>query len=99
MLVRFSDEGDFVDRLDDLLDLDVMNVATRRVVTVEASDSIDDACHVLAEKRIKKVPVVQDGKLVGAVTHVLVNDPTRGYGILAENMVSQCVWEEQAQVS
>lgn len=42
---------------------------------------------------------LQDGKLVGAVTHVLVNDPTRGYGILAENMVSQCVWEEQAQVS
>ena len=33
------------------------------------------------------------------LTHVLVNDPTRGYGILAENMVSQCVWEEQAQVS
>lgn len=32
-------------------------------------------------------PIVQDGKLVGAVTHVLVNDPTRGYGILAENML------------
>ncbi|HIT45752.1 MAG TPA: DHA2 family efflux MFS transporter permease subunit [Candidatus Aphodovivens excrementavium] len=67
-LVRFSDEGDFVDRLDDLLDLGVMNVATRRVVTVEAGDSIDDACHVLAEKRIKKVPVVQDGKLVGTLS-------------------------------
>lgn len=25
-------------------------------------------------------PIIQDGKLVGAVTHVLVNDPTRGYG-------------------
>lgn len=31
-------------------------------------------------------PILQDGRLVGAVTHVLVNDPTRGYGILAENM-------------
>ncbi|MFQ9918942.1 MAG: SpoIVB peptidase S55 domain-containing protein [Flavonifractor plautii] len=31
-------------------------------------------------------PILQNGKLVGAVTHVLVNDPTRGYGILAENM-------------
>lgn len=67
-LVRFSDEGDFVARLDDLLDLGVMSVATRRVVTVEAGDSIDDACHVLAEKRIKKVPVVQDGKLVGTLS-------------------------------
>ncbi len=31
-------------------------------------------------------PILQDGRLVGAVTHVLVNDPTRGYGILAETM-------------
>lgn len=32
-------------------------------------------------------PVIQNGKLVGAVTHVLVNDPTRGYGIFIENML------------
>jgi len=33
-------------------------------------------------------PLVQDGKLIGAVTHVLVNDPTTGYGIFIENMLS-----------
>jgi stage IV sporulation protein B len=33
-------------------------------------------------------PILQDGKLVGAVTHVLVNDPTRGYGILVETMLN-----------
>ena len=33
-------------------------------------------------------PIIQDGKLVGAVTHVLVNDPTKGYGIFIENMLS-----------
>ena len=32
-------------------------------------------------------PIIQDGKLVGAVTHVMVNDPTRGYGIFIENML------------
>jgi stage IV sporulation protein B len=32
-------------------------------------------------------PIIQDGKLVGAITHVLVNDPTRGYGIFIENML------------
>lgn len=32
-------------------------------------------------------PIIQNGKLVGAVTHVFVNDPTRGYGIFAENML------------
>lgn len=33
-------------------------------------------------------PIIQDGKLIGAVTHVLVNDPTRGYGIFVEKMLS-----------
>ncbi len=32
-------------------------------------------------------PIVQDGKLVGAVTHVFLNDPTRGYGVFIENMI------------
>lgn len=34
-------------------------------------------------------PIIQDGKLVGAVTHVFVNDPTRGYGIFIENMMEE----------
>lgn len=33
-------------------------------------------------------PIIQNGKLVGAVTHVFINDPTKGYGIFCENMVS-----------
>jgi stage IV sporulation protein B len=33
-------------------------------------------------------PILQNGKLVGAVTHVLVADPSRGYGILLEHMLS-----------
>lgn len=32
-------------------------------------------------------PILQNGKLVGAVTHVLIDDPTSGYGIFAENML------------
>ena len=32
-------------------------------------------------------PILQNGKFVGAVTHVLVNDPQQGYGILMENML------------
>lgn len=34
-------------------------------------------------------PVVQDGKLVGAVTHVLVNDPTRGYAVQITRMLEE----------
>ena len=33
-------------------------------------------------------PILQNGKLVGAVTHVMINDPTQGYGILMENMLA-----------
>ncbi|MBO5305245.1 MAG: SpoIVB peptidase [Clostridia bacterium] len=32
-------------------------------------------------------PIIQNGKLVGAVTHVMIGDPTTGYGIFAENML------------
>lgn len=38
-------------------------------------------------------PILQNGRLVGAVTHVLVNDSSRGYGILAENMLRQATGE------
>ena len=33
-------------------------------------------------------PIIQDGKLIGAVTHVFVQDSTKGYGIFIENMLS-----------
>lgn len=33
-------------------------------------------------------PIIQNGKFVGAVTHVLINDPSAGYGIFIENMLS-----------
>lgn len=34
-------------------------------------------------------PIIQDNKFVGAVTHVLVNDPTMGYGVFADIMLKQ----------
>ena len=33
--------------------------------------------------------IVQDGKIIGAVTHVLVRDSSRGYGIFIEDMLKQ----------
>ena len=42
-------------------------------------------------------PLLQNGKLIGAVTHVLVDDPTKCYDIFAENMLetAQSVAEEK----
>ena len=33
-------------------------------------------------------PIIQNGRLVGAVTHVFINDPSHGYAIFAENMAA-----------
>ena len=34
-------------------------------------------------------PIVQNNKFIGAVTHVLVNDPTRGYAVFGDLMIKQ----------
>ena len=46
-------------------------------------------CCPLLTSLLSGSPVVQNGKLVGAVTHVFVNDPTRGYGIFIENILGE----------
>ena len=40
-------------------------------------------------------PIIQNGKLVGTVTHVLINDPTSGYGIFIENMLNAAEMQSQ----
>ena len=41
-------------------------------------------------------PIIQDGKLIGAVTHVFVQDSTKGYGIFIENMLKQVETSEKS---
>jgi len=46
-------------------------------------------CCPILTSLVSGSPILQNGKLIGAVTHVFVNDPTRGYGIFIENMLSE----------
>ena len=46
-------------------------------------------CCPLLTTVVSGSPIIQNGKLVGAITHVFVNDPTKGYGIFIENMLSE----------
>ena len=46
-------------------------------------------CCPLLTTVVSGSPIIQNGKIIGAVTHVLVNDPTRGYGIFIENMLKE----------
>ena len=46
---------------------------------------IEIKCCVLLDILVSGSPIIQNGKLVGVVTHVLVNNPQKGYAIFAEN--------------
>ncbi len=43
-------------------------------------------------------PIIQNGRLIGAVTHVFINDPTRGYGVLIESMLEEAELLKARQV-
>ena len=58
----------FRDRIRAIYDLDAMRLATKSVITVDAREHADLAFRTLADKKIKKAPVVQDGKLVGTLS-------------------------------
>ena len=51
--------------------------------------SSNEICCPLLTTLVSGSPIIQNGKLVGAVTHVTINDPTKGYGIFIENMLNQ----------
>ena len=59
----------------------------KQIKTVYYFGNTRFVCWSYIDTLVSGSPIVQDGKLVGAVTHVLVNDPTRGYGIFIENML------------
>lgn len=48
-------------------DIRVSDVATRKVIGVSPDTTLGEACKMLAEKRLKLLPVLDDGKLVGIV--------------------------------
>lgn len=56
------------------------------VIKVDDKDLIDRTGGIV--QGMSGSPIVQNGKLVGAVTHVFINDATRGYGIAIENMLN-----------
>ncbi len=68
-IYRYTDDEDSLSRFRDLLALNVMAVATHRVISVKTDTPVDEVCSLFASKRIKKVPVVDaQGRLVGALS-------------------------------
>lgn len=70
----YLDDEAFETRLEETMRMNVMELATERVIALDANASIEDACTLLGSRRIKKVPVLSEGKLVGTLSR---SDVTR----------------------
>ena len=55
------------------------------VIKIEDKELIDKTGGIV--QGMSGSPIIQNGKLIGAVTHVFINDPTRGYGIAIDKML------------
>ena len=67
-LVAIENEPSFAQRVSDLLASNVMELANHDVVYAQTSDTLDDVCATLSAHRLKKVPVVDTGVLVGTIS-------------------------------
>lgn len=58
----------FDDKVDELKDINVLELSTRKVIAVERSAGIVEVCKTLSSKTVKKVPVTEGGRVVGTVS-------------------------------
>ncbi|WP_407307729.1 CBS domain-containing protein [Desulfosporosinus sp. SB140] len=65
--IKGDDEG-FAERARRLLDLNIMDIAIKKVISVAWDEDIENIAAILGKKNIKKVPVVRDGTLVGIIS-------------------------------
>lgn len=50
-----------------LLSKEVSTIASKKIITVDASDDLDNVCYKLGENHLKKAPVIQDGRMIGII--------------------------------
>lgn len=68
MLYVAPEEETYAERVEELMNLNIMDIATRKVVAIDEDTPVDSACTLLATQRIKKLPVTSKGKLVGTLS-------------------------------
>ena len=66
-LIEVANTQGIDERLRELANLTVGEVATEGLISVGADDSLKDACALLAQHKLKKVPVVQNGRIIGTI--------------------------------
>lgn len=63
-----GDDDEFEDRLQKILNLNIMDIAQRKVIKVDMDEDIENIASILAKKSIKKLPVEHNGVLVGIIS-------------------------------
>ncbi len=67
-LMALSAQGSFDDRIRDLVDLPVADIAQSKLVSISADETVERAAELLAQRSLKKIPVTSDGRVVGVLT-------------------------------
>lgn len=63
-----GDNLEFEDRLKQVLDLNVMELAVKKVIKVDINTHTEEIAAILGKKKIKKLPIEKDGKLAGIIS-------------------------------
>ncbi|NIK79168.1 CBS domain-containing protein [Paenibacillus castaneae] len=63
-----GDDDEFEERAKKIVDLNVMEIAQKKVHKVKWDDEVEDIAAILGKKRIKKLPVERNGRLVGIIS-------------------------------
>ncbi len=83
-------EGDSVEEYEvEILKLEKQNVPQSKSMVIKVTDDRLKSKTGGIVQGMSGSPILQNGKIVGAVTHVFVNDPTKGYGIYIEWMLKE----------
>ncbi len=69
-----------------ILQIDTKSVGNKNMVVEIVDEALLDKTSGIVQG-MSGSPIIQDGKIVGAVTHVFVNNPKKGYGVFIENMI------------
>ena len=85
--IRSGVSGEIKDYQIEILKVDYSNSHSNKSLVIQVTDPELLELTGGIVQGMSGSPIMQDGKIIGAVTHVFVNDPTKGYGIFVEDML------------
>ncbi len=68
MLYVAPEDESYAERVSSIMDLNIMDIANKKVVAIDEGTPVEAACTLMASNRIKKLPVTSNGKLVGTLS-------------------------------